>query len=501
MTERASTLVHMRRFALRACMFLIIVLTGSFLAGCERRVPVPENLVLICIDTVRADAFFSGRIHDELADRMGSAQVYRNASSAAPWTIPSVASTLTGLYPYQHNAGSFRQLSANLDRDLPGALSPSAHTLTEILAENDFRTAAFSAHPWMSGEFGLQQGFSQVRLYKGYKKLTDHFTAWLDEDVRPQRFFAYLHFMEAHDWHQRSQSERDAFLSAASPELRADLLADASSAACGDETSEICQLNLVYGLAVREIRRGINHVLEELEKRDLLDKTLVIVYSDHGEEFWDHKTEDERRGNPRELFGFGHGQSLYQELLHVPLLVWHPAIEGSLRQDLVSLVDVFPSTLAWLGIEYPAESLPGRKLPEGSSAPGTDSGPRIVYASGIAYGSEAIAAREGSLKSILYYPAERFEYFDLARDPGEKHPMQSDQMTMRFDVLTGDYIEMKNTSLAAVESTMDTETLEKLKSIGYLQGVDEQETSQSGNGQKEMPAEGSGGPESESLQQ
>jgi arylsulfatase A-like enzyme len=197
------------------------------------------------------------------------------------------------------------------------------------------------------------------------------------------------------------------------------------------------------------------------------------VYSDHGEEFWEHKAEHEQRVDPRGFYGFGHGQSLYQELLHVPLVVWHPGFEGTVRQDLISLIDVVPSTLNWLDVEQPGEPLPGIAMSVGTDQHPENSTPRTIFASGISYGSEAIAAREGPLKSIMYYPDENFEYFDLDKDPHEKRPTTSDRLTMRFDVLTGDYVDLKNGSFAS-SPELDAQTLEHLKSIGYLQGVEEQ---------------------------
>jgi hypothetical protein len=131
-------------------------------------------------------------------------------------------------------------------------------------------------------------------------------------------------------------------------------------------------------------------------------------------------------------------------------------------------------------------------LPVDADSVRDETEPRTLYASGISYGSEAIAAREGALKSILYYPDEDFEYFDLSADPQEKHPLHSDQMTMRFDVLTGDYIEMKNTSLAVTSSSFDAETLEHLKSIGYLQGVEKAEP---GEDPEKTPGDAAGDPE------
>jgi len=432
--------------------------------------------VVICIDTVRADTFFSDRIQDALSVHLGAAQQYRNAIAAAPWTIPSVASALTGLYPVQHNAGGFQQHPASLKFNIPGALGESARTLAELLREKEFVTGAFSAHPWISAKFGFEQGFDHFQLNKTWQKLNSDFSQWLDQTEPRQRFFAYLHFMEGHDWHVGKRAERDARLAGVSSDLRAKLLADTSSAACAEQTSEICQRNMVYNLAVRELRDAIGHVLQHLDDRELLHSTLVIVYADHGEEFREHKAEHLQRDDPRKVKGFGHGHSMYQELLHVPLLVWHPGMQGSVRKDLVSLVDVVPSALRWLDVDYQGEPLPGMMLPAGAEPERPGDSPRVVYASGIAYGPEQTMVREGHLKSILYYPDLHSEYFDLAQDPGEKQPLHSDLLTMRFDVLAGDYAEMKKNVFTAAPG-LDPQMLEQLQSIGYLQGIENQEAS------------------------
>lgn len=464
---------------------LTLLATAQFMTGCEPSTPpspppsTVDNLVLICIDTVGADNFFNPNIDDPLALRLGSAQKYLNANSVAPWTIPAVASTLTGLYPVQHNAGQFESPVANLDVDLPRALSDSAQTLAEMLNEQQFRTGAVSAHPWFTAGFGLEQGFKQLHARKGSKKITTKFKQWLDESLKQKnqkRFFGYLHFMEAHDWHLRKKPERDARMAEIDPALRIELLKEANDEACGaDESSDHCQRNLIYNLAVRELRDAINTVLEGLEERDLLKNTLVVVYSDHGEEFWEHKAQHELRDDPRKVRGFGHGHSMFEELLHVPLVAWHPNFGGADHEQLVSLVDVTPSVLAWLGLEQPGHALPGMALPAGAQKPVANNEPRILFASGIAYGSNAIAVREGQLKSIMHYPDENFQFFDLSLDPGEHQPLQDDSLMFNFDALTGDYIEMKNESLASGSGPeMDAQTLEHLKSIGYLQGVEEQ---------------------------
>lgn len=505
MNEFLKTGLKASPFSKKVYFLSAMLLSALVVAGCEAPPPPPpppvENLVIIGIDTVGSDVFFSELINDALSARLEDAQQYRNASSVAPWTIPAVASTLTGLYPFQHSAGQFQKQPANLDVDLPSPLDESAVSLADMLNEQQFKTGAFSAHPWINAKFGLAQGFKQLHARKGWQQVTSKFYDWLDETKQQQpspRFFGYLHFMEAHDWHLKSRAEKIERLADADPALRAQLLEDSSSAACVDENHNICLSNQVYNLAVLELRGAIADILQNLEDRDLLKNTMVVVYSDHGEEFWEHKTEHEQRGDPRGIYGFGHGQSLYQELLHVPLLVWHPGINGAIRQDLVSLIDVVPSSLNWLGIEQTGQPLPGIAMPAGMDKTPDSANPRTIYASGISYGPEAIAAREGQLKSIMHYPDESFEYFDLEKDPKEKRPTQGDQLTMRFDVLTGDYVDMKNNSLAS-SPELDAQTLEHLKSIGYLQGVEEQPAPEAKKApvKDSIPDDGSNNPDPE----
>jgi arylsulfatase A-like enzyme len=446
--------------------------------------PTAENLVLICIDTVGADIFFSESIEDNLSRWLPSAQRYSNAASPAPWTIPAVASTLTGLYPVQHNAGIFTGPVANLAEEVPSALDESYETLADILGRHGFHSEAIAAHPWFRAGFGLEQGFGTVHPRNDRDSIVDRFNVSTHQfltrksgqqepgqEGAPQRFFAYLHFMEAHDWHLEQLPDRRARLAALDPTRLAALMGESVAAACADPDSSICASNVVYNHAVRLLRESIADVLE---KWHLLEDTLVIVYSDHGEEFWQHKAQHEARGDPRgHSYGFGHGHSMYQELLHVPMLVWHPGVEGAVHDDLVSLIDVVPSVLAWLGVGHADENLPGLALPLLNDRPPAEPGPRTVFASGIAYGPEAIATREGDMKSVMEYQGDHYEFYDLGTDPQERRPLVDDSLLYHFDPLTGDYIEMRHAAIAGTpRPEVDSEILEQLKSIGYLQGVE-----------------------------
>jgi arylsulfatase A-like enzyme len=453
---------------------LTALLAALLLAACQPAPPpAPSNLVVICLDTVRYDAFIERDVTDELTPWLAQAQQYQNASSTAPWTMPGVSSLLTGLYPIEHGAGRFTTQVANLDEEVPSRLDETITTLAEILDQQFFRTGAFVSHPFFNADLGLRQGFQQVHNRRGWWRDVERFWEWADRFKEPARFFGYLHFMEAHHRHTQGNGELDEFLGNVDP-ARLDYLAGLHPENCRNRDSRRCRQNLVYDASVLELRTAVATVLNDLQDRDLLDDTLVLVYSDHGEEFWDHEAiQLEQNHDPRRHTGLGHGQSLYEELLHVPLLAWHPGLEGAVHPDPVSLVDVVPSVAAWLGLNELELEVSGQPLP-----PLANNGPdaaqdRLLFASGIAYGPEQVAVRKGMLKSIFHIVSDRFEIYDLVADPGESQGLTDQGLSFEFDTLTGDYLEMPSLATSS-EGRLAEGQLEELKAIGYLQGVEEE---------------------------
>jgi arylsulfatase A-like enzyme len=419
--------------------------------------------------------------------------------STAPWTIPAVSSVLTGLYPVEHTAGQFKDEVANLDKDLPSALAKNRISLAEVLAGQYFRTAAFVSHPFFAADLGLDQGFQQVHNRQGWWKDVEKFWQWAERIKEPRRIFGYLHFMEAHHRHTRAATELDTFLQEEDPVMTERLRAR-HPVACEDPESRRCKQALVYEHAVLELRKAVASILQDLSDRGLLADTLVMLYSDHGEEFWDHETEQTALAvDPRGEYGLGHGQSMYQELLHVPLLAWHPGMKGARHSEVVSLIDVLPSITTWLDLDpeltvlqsreenYPNPTLSdisgswtGKLLPPLSSGRDDD---EPAFSSGIAYGPAQIASRIGEDKSIYTVHDQSFGFFDLEKDAQEKHPIVDDSLVLEFDTLTGDYLELPpfsgfdgpEGSGAEEDMQLSSEQLNDLKSIGYLQGVEDPE--------------------------
>ncbi len=474
---------------------LLIAAILYFLISSPEKVKV-NNLLIITIDTVRADTFYApddNNYPDRLSPWLKQARVYRQAQSVSPWTIPAIATVLTGYAPNQHGAGAFQQNIANLDAELPSSVLPEVATITEHLVKLGFTTNAISAHPWFFSNFGLQRGFDKINKRKKREDIDSWFAkslhnrklmqaaadakakaeARMETRVRTQkridttqRNFTYIHYMEAHGRHTDKVNEY--FIKLSTAEITRNLTWTDLSACRAGVIAGMCRRYLVYTQAVLDLRDSLANTLEQLDKSGLLEETLVLVYSDHGEEFHDHLSQAlADNHDPREVRGFGHGNSLYEEQLHIPLLIWHPNdSKGRVITTPVSLLDVVPSILDWLGVDISTDDFPGMLLDKAEKTKG-----RVLYASNIAYGPEQISVRDGNLKSIWNTVTDRSRYFDLQKDPDEQNPLTGDDLVLHFDTLTGDYLELASTKIGETPE-IDAEQLERLKSIGYLQGND-----------------------------
>ncbi|MGI9316012.1 MAG: sulfatase, partial [bacterium] len=436
-----------------------------------------RNLLLICIDTVRADVFYAlGKSRrDALSAWEDRALLFEQATSSSSWTVPAIGSALSGLWQSGHGAG---QVPSGVIAAGPAsrtALYEDVTVLTEVAAQEGFHTAVISASPWTNNAddpLGLSRGFSRVMKIRandsglGFAKIKEA----LAQNHEDAPFFHFLHLMEAHRWHMGREPELDARIAKFSTEERALFLEVAPPQACEDEQSLLCKRFLAYAAAVSSLRQSIAGLLSQMKGENLLDDTAVILFSDHGEEFGEHYNDTRIR---RVLKGFphkyiGHGQSMYQELLHVPLVVWHPNYEGTKINELVSLVDIGPTAARWLGLDFLPEQWPGFYLDQ-YLEPSQKALDRVAYASGIVVGEPQLSALQGTKKSIWYMKSDEYSYFDLVSDPFEMHPEPTDSLVMRFDSFFIDYAQSERIVEREAAKISDKH-LERLQAIGYLQG-------------------------------
>jgi hypothetical protein len=457
---------HFRRWA---ALPLLVLLP---LAACRRnwssRPGYPRNLVVFCFDTVRADAFSrrdSPQWPDALSPWVRRAVVYENARSAAPWTVPSVASFMTGLYPPGHGAGRFAAEVAYLGPMVPSGVSAGVRTLGRAAREAGFDTQAFVSNPWMDVPSGIFSGFEHID-HLPTRALMPVARDWLEKRSRwgsRRPFFLYVHWMDAHGDVSRAEMAREASLLA--PANRADLIAHAPLDTCRDPASYGCSRYLAYHRAVAEQRNDAAILLETMRRRGLLSDSVVVLFSDHGEEFNDHRPEEWRRAaDPRGIYGSGHGHSLYDELLRVALVVWTPREAPHRDPGIVSLVDVTPTLVTRLGLPWSGR-MDGRVL----EIAGAALEERPIFASGISFGPEQAAVIDGDRKQILVRCPSQSLLFDERRDPSEKSPGSGAASDPQLAALLGRYLERESAMVTPMK--LGSERMRKLRSVGYLAGA------------------------------
>jgi arylsulfatase A-like enzyme len=481
--------VRRRSVGLGLLALLLSYLSG---AGCAEPPPAPDrpppNVILAVIDTLRADRV--GWIRDgvtltpfldELASR---GAVLPNAFAQAPETRPSVASLFTSRYPLQHGVQALNSVLPERER-----------TVAEVLHEHGWVTAGFCANPAVLPNQGFAQGFDRFDVpdFFGPKDIKERARdvnaralAWLGGlgDRRP--FFLYLQYMEPHtpytvpanfleallEERRRPQDER-----ARSRKLMAQNVEDPFFLTIDFSTfdrSTLGPMRDVYDAEVRDLDRSLATFFGELERRGLLENTVVIVTADHGEEFLEHVR-------------VGHGGDLFQQAVHIPLAIVGPGVLPGQRLDaVVSHVDLGPTVLGLAGLA-PEPTFEGRSI---APALGTrwwvtklralfgqepDVPPPVAFLTqpeeetlgGFALHDHALV--EGTDKVVVRRDGEVLAY-DLADDPGEQVPhgldaARRDELLTRLKATQAD---LTTRAGEPVTGSLDDRQIEGLRGLGYI---------------------------------
>ena len=283
----------------------------------ERKTSAPgrPNVLLIVIDTLRADrlgCYGSGQGASPVLDGLAARGTrFAAAYSAAPWTLPGTASILTGKAPYEHGVG----VSSTF------YLSNSLETLAEPFQRQGVTTGAFACNPLIASGRNFHQGFEHFRTYNWPRAshVHDDVVEWLDE-YGDQRFFLYLHPVDPHSPYEPSPESAERFAGPAAEGILTENLRPYLQLYYGSEgfdrkrleDSNDYRLGLYDG-ELFDLDQALGRILDKLETMGVLDKTIVAVTSDHGEEFLEHGW-------------VGHNSNVYSEQTHVPLILAGPGI-------------------------------------------------------------------------------------------------------------------------------------------------------------------------------
>lgn len=363
---------------------------GLFLWGAPRLEPAAPSartpIVLVTLDTTRRDVVppYSGddALMPHLAAFARQATVYRRAVASSPWTLPSHASMLTGLYPSRHRAGVTDQ-----------ELIASRLSAAELLRHHGWLTAGFAGGMFCGSRFGLSQGFAIYHDLEGSEvpgdRLTDLAVGFLDESARVRPFLFVNYFDPHFPYHapDRLRSVQGADrLAGAVPEgpiWRSILAGDGAAwtrAVIDDipfPADALAAVTAEYRAEVAFMDEQLGRLLDSLRGHGLWDEALIIAVADHGELLGEHRV-------------LGHGGRLDPELVEVPLIIKFPHQRKAATVDeLVSIVDLFPTMLQAAGLELP----PSDGIPLPTVNRGRTPGRAIVFSEEHAMGIHRLFGR------------------------------------------------------------------------------------------------------------
>ena len=404
-----------------------------------------KNLLIITIDTLRADYLGpreDGQTTSPAIDAFGrTATVFENAYSHTSWTLPAMATLLTSLHTSAHQCWRERQ-----------KLSASFVTLPEYLGEHGYTSAAFSTTHWFGKSYGLDQGFDEFDLVTGRPKkgqrrselvmqgitspeVTARGTQWLKNHRSSQApWLLWLHYLDPHDAYLPHEENPERF--------------------------QKNEAKTLYEGEIHYTDQWIGRLLDSLDSLGLAESTVVVMTSDHGEEFLDHGRT-------------GHGLTLYDEQLHVPLMIRAPGLAPRQVTNAVGTIDMLPTVLELLELP-PAENIEGRSLAAAMRGEALQDKYILFEMRGVRPEYKIRGVRDTRYKLLVSETGESQHLFDTDVDPAEKQNQVSelgkiaDAMNQTLKSLV-----QASTSLHSGESSPETaeptkEEVESLKALGYI---------------------------------
>ena len=329
----------------RECFWLfwtVFILASVFLCGgCVGQTgssssfaPTHKNVILISIDTLRADELGGYGSTDGLTPALDyfakNGILFQKATANAPWTLPSHATMLSGMYPFTHRA---------LDGET--GLEDDKFFLPDYLQQSGYATGGFVSVLWVDKKFGFARGMDQHMLLEDSppRAVVDQALKWIKQQDKP--FFCFIHLFTPHEPYYPPKKMWGERYTPSCPEnipkgfSRVAVLRQ-------DPTELKCRREL-YRAEIARTDKALKDFFKGFRQTKASKDTLTIVTSDHGEGFYEHGL-------------VGHGHSLFQEILAVPLILAGPDVPGGLKSEArVGHIDLVPTILGWLKHPLPLE--------------------------------------------------------------------------------------------------------------------------------------------------
>lgn len=437
----------MIRFDRREFLLASAAALGAGIIGCGRRSARP-SVLLVTLDTTRRDRLGPYRAKRKTTPSLDAlaaeAVVYTRAVAASSWTLPSHASIFTGKFPSSHGARYDPEGPLRLTQAIEGpeswegyrarGLAPKETTLAALLRAAGYQTAAVVGGPWLKKTFGLDAGFDHYddagigdvngRLAV---EVTGAALKWM-ERAGNDPFFLFLNYFDPHGPYQAPTPFGGTF---------------------GDEARDRYDEEILY------MDHHIGRLVAGMKRMGRFDDCLILVTADHGELLGEHGK-------------MGHGVSLFEEEIHVPLLVKYPGSEvaGSTSDVPVHHVDLLPIVLGGLGLPAPEEVQGAVPSPRARHPLVAEVDPLPFMSSEGAWRALYLGRRK-----LLWNSLGNHALYDLEADPGEENNLagtEPERTASAIHVLESYMGSLPAPGDAGPARALDAETLRALRSLGYV---------------------------------
>ncbi len=440
--------------------------------------PVRPNILLVSIDTLRRDhvhCYGYARETTPAIDALAREGVrFDDAISVSSWTLPAHVSLLTALPPGIHRV--YR----------PGSRIPEAvTTLAEVLHRAGYATAGFVSGPFLRSLYNYGQGFdlyddstSARGLGASHRGITSPrllslVTAWLDgwrvrRAGRP--FFLFVHMWDPHYDYEPPPPYDRLFDPGYRGTVTGRDFERGKAVHPGMDPRDLAHVIALYDGEIRFTDEHLGRLIAWLRRSRVLDDTIVVVTSDHGEEFFEHGQK-------------GHQKTLYDELIRIPLVMRYPRRirPGSVFGRQVRLVDVAPTILGLAGVSAPdgfgsGLASPGRERDLspwlGGERPARTA-PKLVAFSRLGLWSRLESARTPRWKVVLGGRRRRLEIYDLRRDPDERRDLSARAARSGQAAALAELVRRRRRALAArayppEHVALPAEHVDRLRALGYI---------------------------------
>lgn len=476
-------------------LLLIALISLALPGGCEKpppdkadeKAPPPpvareiKHVILIVSDALRRDALacYNDKITGtENIDALAADGLrFARAISAAPWTLPAMATIFTGTDPSVHQAG-------NLNSVLPAQF----HTLAEYMRHAGYVTGAIVHNPSLV-RTGLDQGFTTYEAWPDQNRygtddtpstqeLTDKMLAWFDEH-KDQKVFFWLHYLDPHSPYYPPEPYRRP------PQITDDAWQDFPKENQGKfpwiyRQPGKTQLVNHYVGEVQYVDDQTGRIIDHLKELGLYDDALIIFTADHGEEFFEHGR-------------YGHSDGIYSTLLRVPLIIKLPGQKtaGKVIDQICGTVSIAPTVLDLCGIEHALEGFSTKSLRTLWQNDNQDVPDRAVFSNrGISRDHHRHTVTWSDHKYLRWAGAADKDYvviddeklpvedlYDIKADPYEMKSIIAEmpQIVAQGRILMDQFekdaerLRQYHQSQQPQERQLDDETIKNLKALGYVQ--------------------------------